>query len=123
MKTLLLLILLAVGVRADVLVYNYRAESADVEGTSVAANSSATVTNTASTVKVLYGSSLDSAQVVEVVDGTVISVGQNGVTAGTPLSSWIEIFVKGFFTACVWEAFGLLLRTVRAVKSTTGDVL
>jgi len=124
MKTTILVFLLcAVGLRADLLVTNLRSEAALVEGVTVNAGATQTVTSTNTVPTVAYGPSLEFAATFEAVDGTTVLIGENGVTSATPLSSWVEIFMKGFFVGAVWETMGLLFRVVSALKSNRAEVL
>jgi len=61
-----------------------------------------------------------SIEVYEVIDGSLISVSERIVQAIIPLSSYLEIFLKGFFFMMAFELFGLMLGRVRQMRISTG---
>jgi len=124
MKTTLLYLILTCASLADVLVYNRSQDDCIIDNTTVVpALTDSSVVFDSTSVVVGYGFTYYNSQAVDVVDGSIIVVGDNGVSVTTPLSSWVEIFMKGFFVGALWEAMGLLFRAVRAIKSQRGEVL
>jgi len=121
---ILLFIMCCVVASADVIILNRSQDDCIIDGlTVVPALTDSSVAYSASTIVVGYGWTYYNSQAVSVLDGTVVVVGDNGVSSSTPLLSWAEVFLKGFFLGAVWEAFGLLIRVVRAVKSQRAEVV
>jgi hypothetical protein len=120
MKTRLLccfLSLCAVLSAAEVVVINSTGAAVLVDGKSVAAGATATVTTSDGTP---YVQASTHSAVVEVIDGTRIEVDAQDVSTATPLSSYLAIIMKGFFVGMGFELGGLALALVRRIGSGTG---
>lgn len=106
-------VLVGIAVAEVVTVSNFGASAILVDGQSVAASSTDSISTSGTVVVVeLPGG----ARVIEVREGTVIVVDDSTVTAVTPLSAHYGTFLKGFWTGLGFELFGLLLVLVRKMR-------
>jgi len=122
MKTILYL-LFCVTASAYVTVHNRGPNGASFNGSPVGAGATEYFTYVDSYAIVDYGPLQECGSVVSLLDGSIVVICDDSVSAVAPVSSWVELFLKGFFLGCMWEAFGLLIRVVRAVKSQRAEVV
>lgn len=118
MKKLIILLVVAVSAGADIQIWNSSSGAVQVYEDVVPAGHVVNLVYDESTVIV---TTANRTQVFEVLDGTRLVVDDVGVTKATPLRSYLEVILRGFFFGLSVELFGWLVRVLRASRSRIGE--